>query len=183
MKRVFACLILSTLLCGCEVLPYPRELESTLLVRMLGVDWTEEGVLLTAADLPEDGKPATVLTAEGESFEACVRNLKQEGEESVALTHVTQIVVGEESGLRAVLEAALSQREVGQSATVWRSEGTARALMEQVNGGARRLTSLELNAADLETATVLAALAQLEETGGVTLPRLGVREGRLEVIS
>lgn len=180
---LLACLPLCLLLCGCEVLPYPRELESTMLVRMLGVDWTEEGVVLTAADIPEEGKESTLLTAEGKTFEESVQKLKQSGEEYVALTHVTQIVVGAESDLVSVLEAALLQREVGQSATVWQAEGSARGLMEQVNGGAKRLTSLELNVAGLKTATVLEALARLEESGEVSLPRLGIKEGTLEVVS
>lgn len=183
MRRWLVCLPLFMLLCGCEVLPYPRELESTVLVRMLGVDRTEQGVLLTAADIPQEGKPTSFLVAEGADFEESIQNLKQAGEESVALTHVTQIVVGAESDLSAVLWDALCQKEVGQSATVWRSEESARRLMEKLGGGAKRLTSLELNTAGLDTVTVLEALAWLEEHGSVTLPQLGVRDGILEVVS
>jgi len=99
----------------------------------------------------------------------------------VALTHVTQLVVGAESDLRAVLEAALAQREIGQTATVWLAQdGPAKELLEQVGGGAKRLTSLELNADELEARTVLDALAQLEQDGQVALPALTVADGALE---
>ena len=182
MKRLLVCLPL-LLLCGCEVLPYPRELESTVLVRVLGVDLTGDGLILTAADIPGEGKEVTLLSVEGEDFEEGVQNLKEAGEEYVALTHVTQIIVGEESDLYPVMEAALLQREVGQAATVWRAKGSARELMERVNGGAKRLTSLELNVAGLQTATVLEVLAGLEKGKRVELPYLTENEGTLEVVS
>lgn len=181
--KLLVCLPLFLLLCGCEVLPYPRELESTLLVRVLGVDMTREGVLLTASDIPEEGGVAVVLFGAGEDFEGAVQTLKQSGEESVALTHVSQILVGEGSDLSLVLEAVLRNREVGQSATVWQTVGPARELMEMVRGGAKRLTSLELNGSGLTKITVLETLARQEEVGRVDLPLLGVVEGILEVVS
>ncbi len=183
MKRVAMCAGLCLLLCGCELLPYPRELEDTMLVRVLGVDWTDGGVTLTAADVPEEGEQAAgqVLTAAGATLEESRQALKEQGEEYVALTHVTQLVVGAESDLRAVLEAALAQREIGQTATVWLSQdGPAKDLLEQVGGGAKRLTSLELNADELDPRTVLDALAQLEQDGQVALPTLTAADGALE---
>lgn len=179
MRGILLILPLLLFSCGCEALPYPRELESTMLVRVLGVDQTQEEVRLTAADM---GEGSVVLMAEGRSFEEACQNLKQAGEEYVALTHVTQILVGEESDLQAVLEAALAQKEVGQSATVWWAEGGAGELMKSVGGGARRLTSIELNTERLNTATVLEALAELEEGGAVPLPKIGRRNGVLEVV-
>lgn len=182
LNAVLLCALLCGLLTGCEVLPYPRELEDTLLVRVLGVDWTGEEVALTAAGEPRDGEESKVLTAEGTSPEESHQSLKEAGEEYVALTHVTQIVVGENSDLRAVLEGALVGKEVGQTATVWLvREGTARALMEEVKGGAKRLTSIELNTAGLTPRTVLDALAELERYHEVDLPTLSVKDGRLEM--
>lgn len=180
-RRLAAVLPLCLLLAGCDVLPYPRELEDTMLVRVLGVDWTGEGVTLTAAAAPEEGGgEGEVLTALAPSMEESRKRLKREGEEYVALTHVTQLVVGKGSDVRAVLEAALAEREVGQTATVWLSKDTsAHALMEAVGGGAKRLTSIELNGG-LEAPTVLEALAQLEEDGEILLPALEVVEDTLE---
>lgn len=182
LNAVLLCALLCGLLTGCEVLPYPRELEDTLLVRVLGVDWAGEEVALTAAGEPRDGEESKVLTAEGTSPEESHQSLKEAGEEYVALTHVTQIVVGENSDLRAVLEGALVGKEVGQTATVWLvREGTARTLMEEVKGGAKRLTSIELNTAGLTPRTVLDALAELERYHEVDLPTLSVKDGRLEM--
>lgn len=181
-KRVVAalCGLLCALLAGCEALPYPRELQDTLLVQVLGVDWTEDGIALTAAGEPREGKNSEVLTAGGKGPEESHQALKEAGEAYVALTHVTQILVGEGSDLRSVLEGALKGKEVGQTATVWLvREGTARALMEEVGGGAKRLTSIELNAAGLSPRTVLDALAELERYGQVDLPALTVKDGVL----
>ncbi len=183
MKRLLAGVLpLCLLLAGCDVLPYPRELEDTMLVRVLGVDWSEEEVALLAAAQPEGGEQAEVLTVFGTSWTESREKLKQAGEEYVALTHVTQLVAGRESDMRAVLEAALAEREVGQTATVWMArEGTAQSLLEQVKGGAKRLTSIELNGG-WKAPTVLEALAQLEEEGQVNLPMLAVEHGILEAV-
>ena len=183
MKRMAVCCLACLLLCGCGALPYPRELENTLLMRVLGVDQSWDEVVVTAANIPEKGEEKISLTAKGKDLEESCQRLKETGEEYVALTHVTQIVIGEDSDLQAVLQAVLEQKEVGQTATVWRCEGTAWETMEKTGGGAKRLTSLELNQSGLKTVTVLEALAQLEETGEVALPELTVKDGALEVVS
>ena len=94
---------------------------------------------------------------------------------------MTQILVGEDSDLRRVLEGALAGAEVGQTSTVWLVKtGTARDLMEAVNGGAKRLTSIELNVSGVTPRTVLEALAELEHEGTVSLPALTAKDGNLE---
>lgn len=183
MKKILACGLLCLLLSGCEALPYPRELEETMLVRVLGVDWTEAGVALTAADIPQEGdqEEAELLKVFAPTPEESQQKLKEAGEEYVALTHVTQILVGEDSDLRRVLEGALAGAEVGQTSTVWLVKtGTARDLMEAVNGGAKRLTSIELNVSGVTPRTVLEALAELEHEGTVSLPALTAKDGNLE---
>ena len=178
-KGVLILGLAALLLSGRDVLPYPRELEQTFLVRVLGVDWTADGVALTAAG-EEKGK---LLAADGSTAAESHRALKRAGEEYVALTHVTQILVGEGGELRAVLEGALKGKEVGQTATVWLcAQGSARALMEATGGGALRLTSIELNAAEAEARTVVDALAELEERGEVTLPALAVQGETMEFV-
>lgn len=173
---------LSLLLCGCEALPYPRELEETMLVRVLGVDSGAEGVTLTAADLPGEGETDGALRlATGENLAQSRQRLKETGEESMTLTHVTQVIVGAEGELSELLEALLFDREVGQTATVWLAETEARPLMEQVGGGAKRLSSIELNTEGLKTRTILEALAALTEDGEVALPLLAEEEGTLIV--
>ena len=179
MKRVLLCLVVSLLLTGCEALPFARELESTMLVQVLGVDWTQDGVVLTAASGPSDGDGAAVLFARGRDLQEAKKALIQAGDVYVSLTHVTQIILGEGSDHRAVLEAALAEPALGQGATVWlTAEGTANSMMMSVNGGAERLSSIELNSG-VRPVTVLQSLVWLEETGSVRLPVLEKTEHTL----
>lgn len=175
MKRILMCLPVLFCLTGCEMLPFARELESTMLVQVLGVDWTQDGVTLTGAD-DSGSEEGSVLSASGRTMEEAERNLKGAGEQYVSLTHVTQLVLGAQTDLAAVLAAALEKNELSQSATVWIArEGTAQELMETVGGGGRRLSSIELNS-DAQSVTVLQSLMRLNERGEVELPLL-TREG------
>lgn len=179
MKRVLFCLLACLTLTGCEALPFARELESTMLVQVLGVDWTNEGVVLTAASDPGAGGGTAVLSAAGVDLQGAKEALKGAGEEYVSLTHVAQIVLGADSDFRAVLEAALNEPALGQGATVWLvAKGTAKDLLESAEGGAKRLSSIELNSG-VKSVTVLRSLMQLEEKGSVQLPVLEIKEGTL----
>lgn len=175
MRRALLCLLALLPLTGCEALPFARELEATMLIQVLGVDWTEEGVTLTGASDPGTGSGdsgASVLSASGADLAEAEAALKGMGEEYVSLTHVTQLVLGADTDLLAVLESALLEPALGQSATVWLvSEGTAKQLLEGAGGGAKRLSSIELNAG-VTSVTVLQSLMRLEEDGQVELPVL-----------
>lgn len=171
MKRVLICLLALFVLTGCEMLPFARELESTMLVQVLGVDWTENEVTLTGANDPGTGE-ATVLSASGRNLEEAKSELKGMGEEYVSLTHVRQLILGAQTDLATVLEAALEEPALGQSATVWIAEkGSAKELMEAVGGGGKRLSSIELNG-NVQPVTVLQSLMRLEEAGQVKIPLL-----------
>lgn len=178
MKRVLVCLSALFVLTGCEMLPFARELESTMLVQVLGVDWTQEEVTLTGANDPGTGE-ATLLSASGRSMDEAKNRLKGMGEEYVSLTHVRQLILGEQTDLATVLEAALEEPALGQSATVWIvEEGSAKDLMEGVGGGGKRLSSIELNSG-VSPVTVLQSLMRLEETGQVEIPVLAADEQML----
>ena len=179
MKRILFCLLACLLLTGCEALPFARELESTMLVQVLGVDWTRDGVILTAASDPGAGGGTAVLSASGRTLQEAKEALKGAGEQYVSLTHVTQIVLGAESDHQKVLEAALEEPALGQAATVWLvAEGTANKMMLSVNGGAKRLSSIELNSG-ARTVTVLQSLMRLKENGEVRLPVLAAKGNTL----
>lgn len=183
MKRVLAWLAALFLLTGCDAKPFARELEATMLVQVLGVDWAEGRVELTAACDPDagGGTATPVISASGADFEDAKSALQAAGEEYVSLTHVTQIVLGEEADLSAVLEAALEESALGQSATVWIAEKrSARELMWEVNGGAKRLSSIELNSG-VEAVTVLQSRMRLEERGWVEVPVLTATDAGLEL--
>ena len=183
MRQCLICLPLLLALSGCQALPFARELEATMLVQVLGVDWSEDSVTLTAASDPQDGSGdanASVLAAAGETLEQAIAAWIGAGEEYVSLTHVAQLVIGAGTDLRTVLEAALAEPALGQGATVWVSTGaTAQELLEAVDGGAKRLSSVQLNAG-VEPVTVLQALMRLEEDGQVIVPSLTVTEETLE---
>lgn len=184
MKRVISCLVVVLLLSGCESLPFARELEATMLVQVLGVDWTQEGVTLTAASDPGtgggNGKTA-VLSASGVDLAQAKAALQGAGEEYVALTHVTQLVLGAQTDLTAVLEAALEEPALGQGATVWvAADGTAKELLEGAGGGAKRLSSIELNGG-VKLITVLQGLMRMEEERQIELPQLTLKEKQLVV--
>lgn len=183
MKRVLICLSALFVLTGCEMLPFARELESTMLVQVLGIDWTGDEVTLTGANDSGTGE-STVLSASGRNMEEAKERLKGMGEEYVSLTHVRQLILGEQTDLAKVLEAALEEPALGQGATVWISEnGSAKTLMEQVGGGSKRLSSIEFNS-DVRPVTVLQSLMRLEEVGQVEIPLLAkdgqtlVQEGK-----
>ncbi|MGN0968217.1 MAG: hypothetical protein ACI4O3_03015 [Oscillospiraceae bacterium] len=177
MKRTLIILLAFLPLAGCEALPFARELEDTMLVQVLGVDWTDDGVTLTAASDPGEGSGdagTPVLSASGADLEEAKATLKGAGEEYVSLTHVTQLVLGADTDLYAVLDAALEEPSLGQSATVWlAADGTAQTLLEGAGGGAKRLSSIELNSG-VPSVTVLQSLMRLEENGWVELPLLGL---------
>jgi hypothetical protein len=144
-----------------------------MLVQVLGVDWTDDGVTLTAVSDPGQGGGETcLLTASGSDLAQAQAALKGAGEEYVALTHVAQLVVGADADLTAVLDAALGETALGQGATVWlTAEGTANRLLEGADGAARRLSSMELNSG-VTPVTVLQGRMRLAEYGWVELPTL-----------
>lgn len=185
MKRVLACFVMVSLLTGCGASPFARELEATMLVQVLGVDWTAEEVELTAASDPgtgSGGSKTPVLAAKGKDFGRAKAALKGAGEEYVSLTHVTQIVLGEETVLPAVLETALKEPTLSQSATVWVSKsGTAKDLLMSVDGGAKRVAAIELNSG-VEPITVLQSLMRLKEQGWVEVPALCTEKGVLTLV-
>lgn len=178
MRRGLICVLLLLSLSGCETVPFARELETTMLVQVLGVDWTEQGVTLTAVSGPGTGDADpknTVLLAQGATMEAAQAALKGAGEESVSLTHVTQLVLGADTQVSAVLDAALQEPALSQTATVWlAAEGSAKDLLEGAGGGAKRLSSIQLNSG-VESVTVLHALVRLEEEGRTDLPVLALK--------
>ncbi len=182
MKGVLVCAAACLLLSGCQAVPFARELEDAMLVQVLGVDMEHGSVVLTAACDPETGSRGTkkpVLAAGGGDMKRAQAALKAAGEEYVALTHVTQLVIGSKTDVCAVLESALTDRALGQSATVWLTEsGSAEDLLAAVDGGAKRLSSIELNS-DAEAVTVLQALREVAEKGETKIPLLKQEKGRL----
>lgn len=154
---------------------YGRELEDTVLVRVLGVDVMDGAVTLTAAG--SGGEEDTVLeTVSAPSLAAAFRALPTVGDKYFSLTSVTHILVGDGVFLPQLLNYVLDDPDMSWTAKVWAVNGFAGKLMEQTqDGGIGRLSVLEQS----ETAkiTVKTALAGLLSDGAASLPMLAARDG------
>ena len=163
-------------LTGCA--PNAREPDSMALVRVLGVDGAGP-VTVTAVCGGTDQKDSARGSAVGEDFAAARESLPWVGEEELALTHLSYIVVGGETDLREVLEYVLADGELACTATLWQT-GNAAALLAPCKDPASRLTLLEEQG--VKAPTVVEALAALEREGRVELPYLVEEEGLLQLV-
>ena len=168
------------LLClsGCSSAgPYGRELEETVLVRVLGVDRLERGVTLTAAGI--DGEGETVLVqVSGDKLEDAFAALPTAGEEYLSLTNVTQILLGDGVNWSTVLDYVVQDRSMSYTATVWAVNGFAGPVIAQTqDGGVGRFDVLSQSG--IEEITVKSALARLLTDKELALPALSVQDGLL----
>ena len=164
------------LLAGCA--PNAREPDSIALVRVLGVDGSGP-VTVSAVCGGTDQRDPARGSAVGADFASARQALPWVGEEELALTHLSYIVVGEGAELREVLEGVLDDGELACTATLWQTEEAA-ALLVPCKDPASRLTLLEEQG--VKAPTVSEALAALEEEGRVELPRLMEEEGILRLV-
>ena len=159
------------LLSGCA--PQARELDGMALVRVLGVDGGEE-VTLTAVC---GGTDVSRGAASAADFQSARQALPWVGEEELALTNISYIIVGAEADLSEALGLILSDHEMSPSATVWLTQD-AGALLDACEDPAARLAVLEEQG--VEAPTVVMVLAALKTDGQVELPVLSLADGRLE---
>lgn len=165
-KGVIWLAALCCLLSGCA--PHARELDSLALVRVLGVDGGER-VTLTAVCGGTDQADGARGSAAADSFEAARRELPWVGEQEMALTNLSYIIVGAQADLVEALTYVLEDREMSPTATVWLA-ADAGALLGLSGDPASRLAVLE--AGGIDPPTAVEALAEIEIRGGVSLPVL-----------
>lgn len=174
-KRMMAALLLAVTLTGCG----GRELADVTLIQTLGVDGLGPVELTALGDQEEQ----EVYTLQGEDVAGAQEGLKALGDTRLAVTHVSQLVLGPDVPVERTLWQAMTHRESGYGATVWltaetRSAGELLAAVERVP---TRLKSLEENAG-VAAPTILAALSDLERQGWVELPVLSESGGELQVV-
>ena len=162
------------LLSGCA--PQARELDGMALVRVLGVDGGEE-VTLTAVCGGTDQGDVSRGAASAADFQSARQALPWVGEEELALTNISYIIVGAEADLSEALGLILSDHEMSPSATVWLSQD-AGALLDACEDPAARLAVLEEQG--VEAPTVVMVLAALKTDWQVELPVLSLADGQLE---
>ena len=160
-------------LCGAVLLagwrPAPKEPEGLALVRVLGADGSGP-VLLTAVCGGEDQEEPGRGRCAGADFDTALAGLPWSGEEELSLTSVSYIIVGRDVELEQILLAALRNRELGASATVWLAEEGAARLLDGCPDPASGLDLLTRRG--VEAPTVVEALAALEAGRRPALPLL-----------
>lgn len=177
MRRWLALLAALLLLpSGCA--PQARELDGMALVRVLGVDGGEE-VTLTAVCGGTDQGDVSRGTASAADFQSARQALPWVGEEELALTNISYIIVGAEADLSGALGQILADHEMSPSATVWLTED-AGALLDGCDDPAARLAVLEEEG--VQAPSVVMVLAALETDGQVELPVLRLEDGLLEPV-
>lgn len=161
------------LLTGCA----GQELSNVSLVRTLGIDGGG-AVTVTAVAGNEDER--ALFSCAGEDVPAAQKNLETLGSERLAVTHIGQVVLGEDASAQCLWDEVV-QRESGYGATVWLAErGTARGLLMDAYDPAGRLKHLEDSG--VAAPTLLEAVSALVRDGEVKVPVLGLRSGELAVV-
>ena len=152
MTSFVLCLLL---LGGCSGLPYPREMGDMALLRVMGVDWTPEGLQVTVstgrrAEHAQSGqRDALTLSALRPSLSGAVLEIQGKAGDFIFFGYVDQLLLGEElarQGIIPVLDYFARDVELGLGARLWMSrQGTAAAAVESGDGQGidRRLETLQ----------------------------------------
>lgn len=193
MKRLLVWVLMLSLLSGCggrALLPYAREMGDTALMRTVGLDAWEDGVLLSASTGERAGgqEPLT-LSASGASLPAAALAVQSLGDSYVYYGHVDRMLVGEEQavrGLGELMDYLAREPQLGLGVQLWVVYGgTAAQAMEQAGSGgvSQRLDQLntdgELGAANIgrSAAQLMSVLARQGSTCLPALSLMPAREG------
>lgn len=171
MKRFLLLMVMPLLLCGCS--PNAREPDNLALVRVLGVDGASP-VTLTAVCSGSDGQPPLRGNCVGDTFGHAREALPWVGEEELALTGVSWLIIGREADLEGVLFSVLEDQELGASASIWLADEGAAALLKGCEDPVGQLELLR--ARGIRGVSVAEALGSLQTEGSVLLPVLAVQE-------
>ncbi|MGI5962389.1 MAG: Ger(x)C family spore germination C-terminal domain-containing protein [Lawsonibacter sp.] len=179
--------LLCMLLSGCSVLPYPREMEDMALLRTMGVDREEDGLLVTVSTGPRarglqgEQEPALVLSAQRGSLSSAALAIQALSDSYVFFGYIDQLLLGEElvkSGVVPVLDYYARDVELGLGVQLWVVQG-AMAQQAVESGGEegvdQRLSTLrtdgEMGVAAISR-TALDVYSDLLELGCCYIPAL-----------
>ena len=199
MKKIVVMIPMLLLLAGCAAFPYNHEIESTVLMRTLGVDvgtQSVDGVAVTASSGARAGagtqeaQPPTVLSAQADTISAACQRMQSFGEQFIFYGDVEQLLVGQgqaERSLTAVLTHMGRDRELRLEAQVWCVKGGAAADVlfadpEGEGGGAPdRLEAMREDAGLFSAGfpkTAREALVELSGNGCTFVPALALTASR-----
>ena len=179
MRRLCAAVLAACALTGCSAQlrePYRRQADDLALLRVVGVDATDEGVELTVAADGVDGGPGEVLSAQSATLAGAMYATRSQGERYVFYGHVDRLLLGEEltgQGIGSVLDCLARDRELGPDCRLWVVLGRAAQAVETVSGLSRHLEQLERG---LNVPSAGDAMGVLAREGSLWLPALAVAE-------
>lgn len=163
---------LPVLLSGCSL---GQELDEIALVRVLSIDGSAPVTLTAVCDGTDQEDPSRGQCS-GEDFLAALSILPWSGAgtQELSVTSVTDLVVGRDADLHAVLLAVLEDRQLGAASSVWLAEESAAAVLSMGEDPAGTLALLHRQKVQVPTAA--AVLAELLSEGSAVLPVLGADE-------
>ena len=187
MKKTVGIFLAATLcLTGCAPgeHPFAGELSRAALVRAVGLDAVERGVLFSAAPDEEGGGERGALSALGGSVAQAAERVRSLGNSEVYLGHVDQILISRnfaESGLPGLLDFLSRDRQIGPGVRLWvLREGAAEEVLLTAQA-ASRMERLETEGIAVD-GTAARLMSVLAEDGSLCLPALrympGTENGR-----
>lgn len=175
MKRVLVLSLLPLLLAGCASVA--KEPDNLTLVQVLGIDGSGPVVFTAVSGDGQNG--VSRGSARGDDFRQARGDIPWSGKGTeLSVTGVSYLVLSEDADLYAVLMGVMEDSDLGASATVWTVCGSAAALLENTDDPAADLQLLTLKGT--AAPTVAQALFALTTDGGVKLPCLCEKDGRVE---
>lgn len=199
MRKILCTLVLLSLLplsgCRSTALPYGREIEHMALMRTMGVDQAEKGVLVTVSSGVQRGGGQTetepvVLSQTSGTISGALLSMQADGASYVFYGHVGQLLLGEELAREDVspaLDYVLRDIEMRLDTSLYLVQGTAeQAVSTPARMGSSAADRLEAMEADAQLRsyatprTVGEVLAELEERGASYAPALRLSEEGLE---
>lgn len=176
MKRLLVLAAVWTILTGCASVA--REPDRMTLVRVLGVDG-KENIVFTAVSGKNNQGAVERGSGEGAGFQQVREQVPWSGKGmELSLTGVSYVLVGDDVELEELLLWVMEDVDLGASATVWLTDGSAEELLQECEDPAADLELLVMKG--VAAPTVAQAAASLATEERVTLPRLGQKDGRVE---
>lgn len=188
MKRMVGCALAMLLLTGCgrgALVPYSREMGELALVRVMGVDISEQEVELTVSAGSQGQQEPITLSARGQSVSAAALNAKSIGDSYIYYGHMDQLLLGEDAAQETVpqvLDYLSRQNGLGLGVQFWVVRGaTARQAMDPQRGTdlAQRLGKLGRDGRTERAAisrTAMELMSVLARGGSTYLPALVLNE-------
>lgn len=200
MRRALYGMVSVLILCslaGCAAFPFAHEIESTVLMRALGVDVGTEsidGVAVTASSgaRPAAGtqkpEPPTVLAAQADTVSAACQRIQALGDQFVFYGDVDQLLLGEgqaQRSLTTVLAHVGRDRDLRLEAQLWVVKGASAADVlfsaEEGGGASSRLDAMREDAGLFSAAlpkTARETLVELTRNGCTFVPALAAVPSR-----